>query len=152
MRGLDVAREKRLRLAGEELVERVLARDEHREAATAPSRASPLLAQRGDGAGEADRDRAVEQADVDPELERVGRGHSEKLAFDETALDLAPLLGRVAGAIRGEPVRGRRVHPLDGEAMDQLRRLPALREADRPETPRRELREKPRRVAQRARA
>ena len=65
--------------------------------------AAPLLAQRRDGAGEADRDRAVEQADVDPELERVGCGHPEQLALDEAPLDLAALLGRVAGAVGSEP-------------------------------------------------
>ena len=107
-RRLDAAGEQRLRLAHEELVERVVARDEHGEPAPATPGAPPLLAQRRDGAGEADRDRAVEQADVDPELERVRRGHAEQLALDEPTLDLAPLLRRVAGAVRREPLRGRR--------------------------------------------
>ena len=44
--------QQRLRLAHEVLVERVLARDEHGEAVPAPARASPLLAQRRDGARE----------------------------------------------------------------------------------------------------
>ena len=72
-RRLDAALEQRLRLAHEVLVERVLGGDEHREAVTAAAGASPLLAQARDGARKADRDRAVEVADVDPELERVGR-------------------------------------------------------------------------------
>jgi hypothetical protein len=55
--------------------------------------AAPLLPQRGDRAREADRDRAVEEADVDPELERVGRRHAEQLALDEATLDLPPLRG-----------------------------------------------------------
>ena len=76
-----------------------------REAVAAAARASPLLAQRRDRAGEADRDRAVEQADVDAELERVRRRDAEQLAFDEPTLDLAALLGRVAGAVRREPLR-----------------------------------------------
>ena len=116
------------------------------------ARASPLLPERGDGSREADRDRAVEEADVDPELERVRRRHAEELALDEPPLDLAPLLGGVAGAVRGEPARGRGVDALGGEAVDQLGRLAALREADRPQPARRELGEEPRRVAERARA
>ena len=103
-RRLDAAREERVRLAREELVERVVARDEDREPAVAPSGASPLLAQRRDGSREADRDRAVEEADVDPELERVGRRHAEELALDEPPLDLAALLRGVAGAVGSEPV------------------------------------------------
>ena len=108
-RRLDPALEQRRRLAHEVLVERVLRGDEHREAVLAAAGASPLLAQARDRAGEADRDRAVEVADVDPELERVGRGDAEQLALDEPPLDLAALLRRVAGAVRGEPrCRGRR--------------------------------------------
>ena len=59
-RRLDPPLEQRLGLAHEELVERVLARDQHREAVAAAPGPAPLLAQRGDGAGKADRDRAVE--------------------------------------------------------------------------------------------
>ena len=133
-RGLDAAREQRLGLAREELVERVLARDEHREPAPAPPGAPPLLAERRDGSREADRDRAVEQADVDPELERVRRRDAEELALDEPPFDLTSLLGRVAGAVRSEPVCRRGVDALDREAVDELRRLAALREADRPQS------------------
>ncbi len=126
-------------------------RDEDREPAPATACASPLLPQRRDRSGEADRDRAVEEADVDPELERVGRGHAEELALDEASLDLAALLGRVAGAVRREPSRGRDVDALGREAVDQLGGLPALREADRPQPARRELGEQPCGVAERAR-
>ena len=94
--------------------------------------AAPLLAQRRDRPREADRDRAVEQADVDPELERVGRAHAEQLAFDEPALDLAALLRRVAGAVGRESVAQLR-HAVGREAVDQLGGLAALREADRAE-------------------
>ena len=61
--------------------------------------APPHLAQRGDGAGERDDDRRVELADVDAELERVGRDHRAQLAARQPALELAPLLGGVAGAV-----------------------------------------------------
>ena len=107
-RRLDGAGEERLGVAHEELVERVLARDENGDAVTPATRAAPLLAQRGDRAGERDRDRAVERADVDPELERIGRGDAEQLAGHQPPLDLAPLRGRVAGAVGREPLRGRR--------------------------------------------
>ena len=113
-RCLDAAGEQCVGLAREELVERVLARDEDREAAVAPPGPPPLLAERRDRAREADRDRAVEEADVDPELERVGRRDAEQIALDEPPLDLAPLLGRVAGAVRREPrarSRRRRARP-----------------------------------------
>ena len=130
-RRLDAAREQRVRLAREELVERVVGRDEDRQAPLPPAGASPLLAERRDGSRKADRDRAVEQADVDPELERVRRGDAEELALDEPSLDLAALLGRVAGAVRREPAPRRGVDALGGEAVDELGRLAALREADR---------------------
>ena len=106
-RGLDAAREQRVRLAREELVERVVARDEDGQPSLASPCAPPLLAQRCDRAGEADGDRAVEEPDVDPELERVRRGHAEELALDETTLDLAALLRRVAGPVRSEAARSR---------------------------------------------
>ena len=111
-----------------------------------------MLPERCNGSGEADRDRAVEEPDVDPELERVRRGDAEQLSLDEPTLDVAALLGRVPGAVRGEAIGGRGVHPLDGEAVDELRRLAALREADRPQAACRELREQSRRLAERARA
>jgi hypothetical protein len=140
-RRLDSPREKRAGLTGEELVERVVARDEDRESALPAPRASPLLPQRRDGAGEPDGDRTVEEPDVDPELERVGGRHSEQLALDEPPLDLAALLGCVAGPIRSEPARRRRIDPLAGEPVNELRCLAALGEADRAEAPRRELRQ-----------
>ena len=111
-RRLDTPAEQRLGLAHEVLVERVLRCDEHREAVSAAAGASPLLAEARHRAGEADGDGAVEQADVDPELERIGGGDAEQLALDEPPLDVAPLLRRVAGAVRREPLRGLRVDAL----------------------------------------
>ncbi len=132
-RRLDTPREQRLRLAHEVLVERVVRRDEHRQPVTLPPRASPLLAQAGDGAREAHRDHAVEQADVDAELERVRGRDAEQLARREPLLDVAPLGGRVARAVRREPVRVFATQPVEREAMDELCGLAALREAQRPE-------------------
>ncbi len=151
-RRLDSPVEQRLRAAHEVLVERVLARDEHRKAMSTASRASPLLAQARDGAGEADRDRAVEEADVDPELERVGRADAEELALDESALDVAPLRGGVPGPIGREPLGHVRGDAVDGEAVHELRRLAALREADRPQAAGDESGVEARCLAERARA
>ena len=116
---------------------------------SASSRTAPLLPQRRHRPREADRDRAVEQADVDPELERVGRADAEQVALDEAPLDLASLLRRVARPVRREPRRGGRVEPVGCEAVDQLCGLAALREADRAQAALRELREQARRVAER---
>jgi hypothetical protein len=58
--GLDVTSEQRFGLAHEELVEGVLARDEHGEPLCAPARPPPLLAEARDRPREPDRDGAVE--------------------------------------------------------------------------------------------
>ena len=104
-RRLDGALEEIVGVAAEELVERVLARDVHGQAAPAPSGAAPHLPQRGDGPGERDDDGRVELADVDPELQRVGRDHRAQLAADEASLQFAALLGGVAGAVGGDEPR-----------------------------------------------
>ena len=142
-RGLDAPAEQRVGLAHEVLVECVLARDQNREPVTAAARATPLLAQRRDRSREADGDRAVEQPDVDAELERVRGCDAEQFSLDETSLDVAALLGRVAGAVRREPARGCGLDALGREAVDQLRAAAALREADRPEAARDERRVEP---------
>ncbi len=98
-RGLDRALQELVGVAAEELVQGVLPGDVHRQAPPAPPGAPPHLAQRGDGAGEGDDHRGVELADVDPELQRVGGDHRAQLAPHQTALQLAPLLGGVAGAV-----------------------------------------------------
>ena len=151
-RGLHPAREERARLAREELVERVVRGDEDREAAVAPASTAPLLSQGRHGPRKADGDRTVEEPDVDPQLERVGRGHAEQLAFDEASLDLTALRRRVPGAVRRESVRCRGVDALGREPVDELCRLPALREADRAQAARGQLRQEARRVSERARA
>ena len=58
--------------------------------------------------GKRHADRGVELADVDPELERVGRDDAEQLACRQPGLDLPSLLRRVAGAVgRDRARRGR---------------------------------------------
>ena len=104
-RRLDRPPDELLRVAAEELVERVAAGDVDREAAPLPPRPPPHLPQAGDRAGEGDADRRVELADVDPQLERVGGDHRQQLARRQPRLDLAPLLRRVAAAVGGDPLR-----------------------------------------------
>src|SRR5581483_12102259 len=106
---------------------------QHRQAVAAPAGAAPLLAQARDRAREAGRDHAVEQADVDPQLERVRGGDAEELAGGEPLLDLAALRGRVPRAIGREAVAVLVVEPVEREAVDQLCGLAALREAERPQ-------------------
>ena len=91
-------------MPGEELIERVLAGDVDRQSAAAAAGAAPHLAQARDRPGEGHADRGVECADVDPELERVGGDHAKQLAARQPPLDLAPLRGGVAPAIRGDPL------------------------------------------------
>ena len=134
-RVLDRAVEELVGVAAEELVERVVARDVDGEPAAAAAGAAPLLAERGDRAGERDADRGVERADVDAELERVGGDDAEQLALDELALELAPLLGRVAGAVGRDPLGEVGVAEVLerelGELRHQLDGLARLHEHDR---------------------
>ena len=130
-RCFDPALKQRFGIVHEELVEGVFARNQNGETVAASARTAPLLSQRGDGAGKADRDGAIELTDVDPELERIGRRDTEQITARQARLDLAPLRGRVAGAIWREPGSGRRVHALCGEAVDELGCLAALGETDR---------------------
>ena len=72
-----------------------------------PVRPGPpgLLPHRRERAGKAVEDHRVEAADVDAELERVRGRDAEEPPARQVALELAPLLGQVAG--RGTPRRGR---------------------------------------------
>ena len=65
----------------------------------APPGAPEALPGRGDRARVAGADDGVEPADVDAELERVGRDDAEDLAGAQLPLDLAALLGQVAAAV-----------------------------------------------------
>ena len=103
-------------MAAEELVERVLAGDVDRQAAAAAAGPAPHLPQAGHRAGERDADRRVELADVDPQLERVGRHHAEQLAGRQPALDLLALGRRVAGAVGRDPLGELRLEPVHGVA------------------------------------
>ncbi len=133
---LDAASQEAVRLAHEVLVERVLAGHQHGVAVAGPAGPAPALAQAGDRAGEPGDQRDVQAADVDAQLERL-RGHDGvELVGEQTAFDVAPLLRRVAGAVRLHALR--RVPPaavLEAAAdvaVHQLRRLARRREGDHP--------------------
>src|SRR5438105_13195290 len=96
---LDWAPQELLRMAAEELVERVLAGDIHGEAPATPSRPAPHLPEARNRARKGDADRRVKLADDDPKLERIGRDHGEQLPGYQALFDLSTLRGRVAGAI-----------------------------------------------------
>ena len=78
-----------------------------------------------------------------PELERVGGDDAEQLALDEPALELAPLLRRVAGAVGRDPLGELGVAEVLerelGELRHQLDRLARLHEHDRARALRDEL-------------
>ncbi len=151
-RRLDGAVQELIGVTAEELVERVLAGDVDRQTPAAAAGAAPHLAQRGDGPGERDDHGRVELADVDPQLQRVGRDHRAQLTTRQPALQLAPLLGGVAGAVGRDQlgqlgVPGRRQLVLD-EAAQQLDALARLHEADRARAVAHESREQLGRLAQ----
>ena len=122
-------------MAAEELVQGVLPGEVQRQALAAPSRPAPHLAQARHGSGEGDADRGVELADVDPELEGVGRHHGQQLSARQRGFDLAALLGGVPGAV-GRDQRPELGHVPLGEAvareaLDQLYPAAAVEKADR---------------------
>ena len=82
--------------------------------------------------GEGDADRSVERADVDSELERVGRDDAEQLAVDQPAFDLVALGGGVAAAIGRETLGELGGKAVGGHPQNQLDALARLHEADRP--------------------
>ena len=138
-RGLHGSLQELFGVAAEELVQRVLAGDVHGQAAPAPldrraPGATPHLPQRGDGAGKRDDDGGVERADVDAQLERVSRDDGAQLTAHQTALELAPLLGGVAGAVGDDELGQLGVglgEVVFDEAAEQLDGLARLDEADR---------------------
>ena len=153
---LDGAVEELLRVAAEELVERVVAGHVQGQPRIAAARTTPHLAQAGHRAGEGHADRGVEIAHVDAQLERVGGDHGKQLALGQAPLDLAPLLRRVAGAVGrdavGQVAASRILEAQAGELLDQLDAAPRLEEADRSRVLLDQAREQPGGLRQRRRA
>ena len=122
-------------MPAEELVERVLARDVHRQPAAAPAGAAPLLAQRGDGAGERHATAASSAPMSMPSSSASVVTTASSSPSVEPALQLAPLGRGVAGAVGGDAVGqlgGTLPEVLLDVAGDQLHGAAGLDEADRP--------------------
>ncbi|QDL75601.1 hypothetical protein DNK48_24880 [Streptomyces malaysiensis subsp. malaysiensis] len=133
--GLHRLPEEGVRVVDEIGVQRVVPGDQDREGpfAGAPS-PSRLLPQGGAGAGIARHDHGVQAGDVHPQLQGGGGGEPQQLTGVQGPLQGAALLGEIAAAIGGDPVRQRAVHfgePLLGDERDELRAPPGAHEGDR---------------------
>ncbi len=121
------------RVADDELIDRRAAGHEHRRRSRrAAAGAAGALPGGGDRARIAGHHRHVERADVDAQLERVGRDDRAHLPVAQPALDLAPPVRQVAAAIAADHVgRSRRpVKRILQVGRQDLGRQPALREHD----------------------
>ena len=132
--GLDGLVEERLGVVDEIGVQRVVAGDQDGEGSL-PGAARPagLLPQRGAGAGVAGDEHGVEAGDVHAQFERGGGGQAEQLAVVQRAFEGAALLGQVAAAVGGDPVRQRAVdlrEPFLGDQGDQFGAAPGAYEGD----------------------
>jgi hypothetical protein len=86
-RRLDGAAEDRLGMVREIRVERVVAGHEHHERRRSGSPGpAGLLPQRGQRPGKAREHDRIQAADVQPQLQRVRRGHAQQLARGECGL------------------------------------------------------------------
>ena len=117
-------------------VERVVLADQHGQGRLALA-AGPagLLPHRGDRARVAVEHDRVQAADVHAQLEGVGGGQPEQPARDQALLQLAPLLGQVAGPVGADPAGQAAVDlgdPAAGEGGHQLGRLARAGEAQGP--------------------
>ncbi len=127
--------QKVLGVAAEELIQGVLAGHVHGQSTAPAPGPAPHLAQRGDGSGEGDHERRVELADVDPQLQRVGRHDRPQLAPHQPALELPSLLGGVAGPVGADQLRQLGILGLQAafdEHAQHLDPLARLHEADHP--------------------
>jgi hypothetical protein len=134
-RGLHGLVEQGLRMVDQEGVQRVVARDQHRQRPLpGPSRPARLLPQRRPGARIAGDHHGVQTGDVEAEFQGVGRGEAEEFTRVEGAFQRAALLGEVAAAIGRHPPGQRAVdlgQPLLRDHRDQLRAAPGAHEGDR---------------------
>ena len=92
-------------MADDELVERRARGNEHPDRPGPASGAAQLLPRRGDGARIADQHRALQAADVDSELERVGAHHGCDLSAAQPCFYLSPVQRQVAGAVAAHALR-----------------------------------------------
>ncbi len=101
---LVTAREEPFRPAHEELVERVVRSDEHREGiAATPSRPPRLLPRRCHGSGIPGHHDRIHPPDVDSQLQRVRGGHADQISIEKAPFDFPTLARRVTGPIAHDP-------------------------------------------------
>ncbi|ASR00274.1 hypothetical protein CGL27_22810 [Streptomyces sp. 11-1-2] len=133
--GLHRLPEESVRMVDEIGVQRVVPGDQDRQGSFAGAPGPPrLLPQGGAGAGVARHDHGVQPGDVHPQLQGGGGGEPQQLTGVQGSLQGAALLGEIAAAIGGDPVRQRAVHlgePLLGDERDELRAPPGAHEGDR---------------------
>ena len=135
--GLHRAPEQGRRVVDQVGVHRVVAGDhDHQRPLPASARAPGLLPERRHRPRETGLHHRVEPADVDAQLQGVGGGHSEQIAVVEAALDLAAVLGQVAGAVGLDAVAdvaaAALCQALPHAQRDGLGRAPRPRERQRP--------------------
>src|SRR5262245_19305343 len=95
------------RVAHDELIERSAARYQHRgRLPRATARASSPLPRCSDGSRIAGHDGHVQGADIDAELERVGRNHCPDTAFAQSPLDLASPQRQVPATVTADAPGG----------------------------------------------
>ena len=125
--------EEERRMPRNELIDRRARRHHHRRRLPrATAGTAGALPRRGDRAGITRHDAHIERADVDAELERVGRHDATNLAGAQALLDLAAPQRQVSAAIATNAL-GHAGHILEiflEIGGEDLRRQPALREDD----------------------
>mmetsp|Transcript_7234 Transcript_7234/g.30828 ORF Transcript_7234/g.30828 Transcript_7234/m.30828 type:complete len:464 (-) Transcript_7234:3308-4699(-) len=93
----------------EVLVQRSVEGDVHAQRAFAsPPGSASLLRQRGRRAGEAQVKGRVQNADINAQLQSVGRGHGAKRPVEQSALGSAAVAGGVSPAVRAHGLEERR--------------------------------------------
>ena len=103
--GLRRGGEQVLGMTDDELVYRRRGGDQDRQRQfVGAAGAARLLPAGGDRAGKAGHHRCIQPADVDAQLQRVGRHHAEQRPVAQAALDPAPLVRQIAAAIGGDGV------------------------------------------------
>ena len=130
---LDRACHQGLGMARKPLVERIVAQHQEAESTLSAPGTTPLLAERRDRTRKAHHNGTIKLADVDTELEGVGRDHGPQGSTGQPRLDLAAHLGRIARPIRLDTVgqHGGTARQLVAHApQDQLDHLPTRGKAD----------------------
>ena len=87
-------------------VHRIICADQHHQGALASAASPPrLLAEAGDGTGEAADHHRVQAAYVDAQFQGVGAGQAQQFAFVELSFQSAAILRGIARTISGDALR-----------------------------------------------